>query len=145
MSKTEFSVSFPETLCKDPIDGRVLLAISNDESSEPRFQISNYPSTQQLIGTDIDNLKPGEEAILDDNDFGYPVESISNIPAGRYLVQAVIHRYETFNRSDKHVVKLHMDQGEGHKWNRAPGNLYSTPKWVKFDPKKKKTINILRS
>ncbi|MEM8900845.1 MAG: alpha/beta hydrolase-fold protein, partial [Bacteroidota bacterium] len=44
--------------------------------------------------------------------------------------QALLHKYETFNRADGHTVKLPMDRGEGQQWNRAPGNLYSTPKKV---------------
>jgi len=39
----------------------------------------------------------------------------------------VLHRYETFHRSDGHTVKLPMDRGEGQHWNLAPGNLYSKP------------------
>ena len=46
------------------------------------------------------------------------------------MVQALLHRYETFRRSDGHTVKLPMDRGEGQQWNRAPGNLYSTPQKI---------------
>ena len=45
-----------------------------------------------------------------------------DLPAGSYTVQAVLHKYETFHRSDGHVVKLPMDRGEGQQWSRAPGN-----------------------
>jgi hypothetical protein len=45
-------------------------------------------------------------------------------------VQALLHKYETFRRSDGRVLKLPMDRGEGQQWNRAPGNLYSTPRKV---------------
>jgi hypothetical protein len=31
-------------------------------------------------------------------------------------------------------VKLPPDQGEGQQWNRKPGNLYSTPKWLVIPP-----------
>jgi len=33
-----------------------------------------------------------------------------------------------------HTVKLPMDRGEGQHWNRAPGNLYSTPRRLSVDP-----------
>jgi hypothetical protein len=36
-----------------------------------------------------------------------------------------------------------MDRGEGQKWNRAPGNLYSTPKEVFINPNQNKTIKII--
>lgn len=35
-----------------------------------------------------------------------------------------------------------MDRGEGQQWNRAPGNLLSTPAWIDFDPKAKKPVSI---
>jgi hypothetical protein len=73
---------------------------------------------------------------------GYPVESLAAIPAGTYRVQALLHLYETFHRADGHVVKLPMDRGEGQQWSKAPGNLYSTPREVTFDPAKADTIAI---
>jgi len=51
----------------------------------------------------------------------------------------LLHRYETFHRADGHVVKLPMDR----RWNRAPGNLYSTPQKVYLDPAEKKTIHLV--
>jgi len=35
-----------------------------------------------------------------------------------------------------------MDRGEGQRWDRAPGNLYSTPKRVRIVPQENKTIYI---
>ncbi len=65
---------------------------------------------------------------------GYPVESLSQVRPGRYRVQAVLHKYETFHRADGHTVKLPMDRGEGQQWARAPGNLYSTPHEITIEP-----------
>ena len=36
-----------------------------------------------------------------------------------------------------------MDRGEGQQWNKAPGNLFSTPKEVAIDPAKAETIAIV--
>jgi hypothetical protein len=55
---------------------------------------------------------------------GFPLDSINDIPAGTYTVQALLHRYETFKRGDGHTVKMPMDRGEGQQWAQAPGNLY---------------------
>ncbi len=140
--KLRFGISFPEEQSKEALDGRVLLMVSTDGSREPRFQISDSPDTQLIFGIDVDGLKPEEEAVIDERVFGYPLESISEIPPGEYWVQALLHVYETFHRADGHVVKLPMDRGEGQHWNRAPGNLYSTPKKVRFDPRKEKMIKI---
>jgi len=140
--KLRFGVSFPQGLNAEALDGRMLLMLSTDESREPRFQISDGPDTQIIFGIDVDGLSPGDNAIFDGGVFGYPLESLAHVPAGEYWVQALLHIYETFHRSDGHVVKLPMDRGEGQHWNRAPGNLYSTPQKVFIDPSKDQMIAI---
>jgi len=54
----------------------------------------------------------------------------------------VFNTYTTFHRGDGHVVKLHMDQGEGQQWNRSPGNLYNKPVKVHVDPRSNATIHL---
>ncbi|UCE22692.1 MAG: hypothetical protein JSV46_10930, partial [Candidatus Aminicenantes bacterium] len=125
--KLQFGISFPKKMSQKALDGRMLLMISTDGTREPRFQISDGPDTQLIFGIDVDGLKPGDTAVIDSSVFGYPLKSIAEIPSGEYWVQALLHIYETFHRSDGHVIKLPMDRGEGQRWNRAPGNLYSTP------------------
>jgi len=141
-ARPRFTISFPESASKEPLDGRLLLLISTDNSKEPRLQISEDLSTQQLFGVDVDGLKPGQPATIDSTALGYPVHSLSQVPAGEYWVQALLHRYETFHRKDGHTVKLPMDRGEGQQWSRAPGNLYSTPRKIKIDPAGSETIQL---
>ncbi len=138
-----FALSFPPEKNKQPLNGRMLLLISSDSTNEPRFQISEGPETQMVFGVDVDGLKPNAPASIDANAFGFPVRSIAKIPAGWYWVQGVLHKYETFKRSDGYTVKLPMDRGEGQHWNRAPGNFYSTPKKIWIDPTKNETISIV--
>ena len=83
-------------------------------------------------------MKPGTQAIVDRSVFGYPLKSLEDIPDGDYYVQALLHKYETFNLANGHTVKLPMDQGEGQKWNISPGNLYSTPIKIRIIRAKKK-------
>jgi hypothetical protein len=127
---TVFSVSFPKARSDRPIDGRILLILSTDASEEPRMQINDTPKTQIIFGVDVDGMQPGQARVVDASAAGYPVKSLRDVPPGEYYVQAVLHRYETFHRSDGHTVKLPMDRGEGQHWNIAPGNLYSTPRKV---------------
>jgi hypothetical protein len=54
-----------------------------------------------------------------------------------------LHKYETFKKADGHVVKLPMDRGEGQQWNLAPGNLYSTPQKITFNPGSARIIPLL--
>src|SRR5687767_6520804 len=138
-----FAISFPEASSKQPLDGRMLLLVSTDGAREPRFQITEDLNTQQVFGIDVEGLKPGQEAIVSAGAFGYPVRSLSQVPRGEYTVQALLHRYETFKRSDGHTVKLPMDRGEGQQWNRAPGNFYSTPQKITIDPQKPETIKLV--
>ena len=141
-SKLRFEVSFPVASSAKPLDGRMLLLISNNNTREPRLQISEDPTTQQVFGIDVDGLKPGQTATVDAGAFGYPVRSISQLKPGEYWVQALLHVYETFKRKDGHTVKLPMDRGEGQQWSRAPGNLYSTPVKLTIDPGKDASIKI---
>ncbi len=138
-----FSILLPDSLSKKPLDGRLLLLFSKNHSGEPRFQIADGPNTQQLFGIDIENWQPGTSKIISASAFGYPLESMANLQAGEYTVQALLHIYETFHRKDGHIVKLPMDRGEGQHWNLAPGNLYSVPVKIKFNPKAKNVNPVI--
>jgi len=137
-----FAVTFPEELSGEPLDGRLLLMLSTATEGEPRFQISDGPTTQLAFGVDVEGWAPGSEAIVDATAFGYPIRSLGDVPAGTYRVQALINRYETFNRADGHVVKLPPDKGEGQQWARKPGNLYNEPFEIQFDPSSSTPIQV---
>ena len=139
----KFAISFPAASSKDALDGRMLLLISKNNSREPRFQINEDLTTQQVFGVNVDGLRPGAEAVIDANAFGYPIRSLSELKPGDYWVQGLLHRYETFKRSDGHTVKLPMDRGEGQQWNRAPGNFYSTPQKISMTANDDRTIKVV--
>jgi hypothetical protein len=138
-------VSVAPDVVSAPVDGRVLLLFSTSKDGEPRFQISDTHVTrsQQVFGVDADGVKPGGEVTFDATVLGYPRESLAEIPAGTYTVQALLHRYETFRRADGHTVKLPMDRGEGQQWNAAPGNVISGPREVRFDPASSTPIRLV--
>jgi hypothetical protein len=110
-----------------PIDGRLLLLLSNNASEEPRMQIDDTPRSQNIFGTTLDGAQPGSVIVVDDRATGYPHAHLSQLPPGKYRVQAVLNLYETFHMGDGRVLKLAPDRGEGQHWNIAPGNLYSKP------------------
>ena len=128
-----FQVSFPKERSAAAVDGRLLLLLSTDGSAEPRLQINDTPKTQLVFGRDVEAMAPGRAVRIDASADGYPIRSLAQLPPGDYYVQAVLHRYETFHRADGHTVKLPMDRGEGQRWNRAPGNLYSKPRKISID------------
>jgi hypothetical protein len=137
-----FAISFPATSSREPLDGRMLLLVSKDNSKEPRFQINEDLNTQQVFGADVDGLKPGQETVIDASAFGYPLRSLSDLKPGEYWVQALLHVYETFKRADGHTVKLPMDRGEGQQWNSAPGNFYSMPQKITVVANDDRSIKI---
>ncbi len=138
----EFAISFDDSVSQSALDGRVLLILTTRETPEPRFQVGSGPDAAQVFGIDVEALAPGEPAIIDAGVFGFPMESLGEVPPGEYHVQAVLHEYETFHLSNGKTVKLPMDRGEGQRWNRAPGNLYSTPRRVRVDPSAGGRISI---
>lgn len=108
-----FRIQISAELKQEILDGRLLLLISSNNSKEPRFQISDATNTQMVFGKDIENWQSGTSQLISEDAFGYPLERISNIPAGEYYVQALMHKYETFKLKTGHTVKLPMDRGEG--------------------------------
>ncbi|HEV8149249.1 MAG TPA: hypothetical protein VGP61_03605 [Gemmatimonadales bacterium] len=133
-----FSVSFPAARSGAALDGRLLILISADSSAEPRFLVSDNVGTAQVFGMDVEEWKPGVAVAVGSGQgvFGYPIRTVAGLPKGRYRVQALLNRYETFHRSDGHTVKLPPDRGEGQQWSRKPGNKYSLPRMVELDPAK---------
>ena len=112
-AQLKFIIKLPAGGKESLLNGRLLLLISKDSTTEPRFGIADGYKSQQVTGIDIENWKPGEDRVIDAKAFGYPLESLGQLKPGRYRVQALLHKYEIFPRSDGHLVKLPMDRGEG--------------------------------
>jgi hypothetical protein len=129
-----FTVTFPAARSAAPLDGRLLLILAVDGATEPREQVKNDSRCAQLFGIDVDGWKPDTAQAIDGSAFGFPCATWNDVPPGDYFVQALLNRYETFHRADGHVVKLPPDRGEGQQWNKKPGNLYSKPQKIHFDP-----------
>lgn len=125
-----FSITIPDSLSAGVADGRIILMFSKNPNKEPRFEIVDGPKTQLAFGKNVEGWKKGDKIVFTGNEFGYPIENMKDIPPGDYFVQVLLHKYETFNLSTGHTVKLPMDRGEGQQWNLAPGNLYSTPRKI---------------
>ncbi len=134
VSAQTITVSFPAARSPKPLDGRLLLLLSNDPSAEPRLQIDDTPKSQIVFGTTVDAWRPGSPLTVTDAASGYPVRKLSEVPPGDYTVQAVLNIYQTFHRGDGKTIKLAPDRGEGQHWNLAPGNLMSKPRKVHIGP-----------
>lgn len=142
-SLTTFEVSMNADISPRALDGRIILVLARDGEREPRLQVTAGLNAPQVFGIDVDGLRAGETAVIDADVFGYPYDSLADVPDGDYIVQAVLHKYETFNLANGKTVKLPMDRGEGQQWRRAPGNLISTPQTVSVDKNAPSRISIV--
>lgn len=141
-ARLRFAVTFPTERSAQPIDGRLLVLIATDTSSEPRLQMGSGLKTSAGFGIDVEGWRPGETRYVDGTAFGFPVRWLRDLPRGSYRVQAFINRYETFRRSDGKTVKLPPDRGEGQQWRSKPGNLYSKPIEVTLDPSRADVVRL---
>ena len=123
----QISISYKDSIAENELDGRLLFMLASSDEMEPRFQISPGLNAQPIFGINVEGMSAGEKAIIDNEVFGFPYNSLSEIPPGEYWAQALLHVYETFDLSTGHTVKLPMDNGEGQQWNKSPGNIYSNP------------------
>ena len=130
-----FEIRAEAEVLPQPVDGRVLVILAPSGEEEPRFQVAPGVQAVQVFGANVDAFLPDNAVRIDDQTLGYPVASLADVPPGTYVAQAVLHKYETFRLATGHEVKLPMDRGEGQNWAKAPGNLFSTPMTVTFDPK----------
>ena len=119
-----FEVSFPPSVHRGAVTGRLFVLISHRGNPEPRLQ-SLWFNSPEIIAVDVSRLESGERAIVDSSALGTPLASLHDLEAGDYYVQAVLNVYTQVHRADGHVLWAHLDQGEGQQFNKSPGNLYS--------------------
>ena len=127
-----FDIRFAEGLAAEPQDGRLLLMLSTNADAEPRFQVGNYPDSQLIFGVNVENWGGELPVRIDSSAIGFPLKDLSEIPPGKYYVQALLNRYKDFHLANGKVVSLPPDRGEGQQWNRKPGNFYSEPVQVEI-------------
>src|SRR5436190_20728950 len=86
-AETRVEISYPAALDNWPITGRVFVIISKSDRVEPRLQAGSYQASVPFWGQDVNALKAGESAVMDAGVLGFPLKSLSEIPAGGYYVQ----------------------------------------------------------
>ena len=135
-----FEITVPAGAHDGPITGRVYVMISRTGDREPRLQIGR--TGVPFFGRDVERLPPGQAAVIDQTDLGSPLESLKDLPAGDYFVQAFVNVYSEFRRADGHVLWMHDDQWEGQRWSVSPGNLKSAVQKVHLDPRSSGTVRL---
>jgi putative esterase len=132
-SKLRFEITFPAASHAQAITGRVYVMIARNADREPRLQIGR--TGVPFFGHDIEQLNPGQVAVIDETDLGTPIASLRDLPAGEYYIQGFVNVYSEFKRADGHTVWMHDDQWEGQQFQISPGNLYSDVQRISIDPK----------
>ena len=137
------TIALPDNASSSPLQGRLLLLVSPNDTTEPRFQVRAGPRAIQVFGQNVTGWVPGSRQLVDPYADGYPLSAWSELEAGTYTVQAFLNRYETFELATGHTVSLPPDRGEGQQWNRKPGNRYSTPQTLRLNPTEPGTLELV--
>ncbi len=140
-STTQFQIVVPAEVRAEPVTGRVYVMIARTDVREPRLQAGR--TGEPFFGRDVERLRPGEAALIDGSDLGWPARSLGDIPPGEYYVQGFVNIYSAFRRADGHVLWMHDDQWEGQHFNRSPGNLYSDVRRVRLDVEEGYNIRLV--
>lgn len=131
-----FRISFSSSVRSAPADGRVYVIISKKNATvEPRLGVEPILGAP-LWGRDVVGLQPGQRVTVDSSPdvYGFPFESISQLPEGDYTLQGFLSLYTTVHRSDGSVLQVPIPAGDGGNQFKSPGNLYSTPVQVHLSP-----------
>ena len=129
VSAQRFEITIDPSVSSAAVTGRLVVVISKTPQPEPRLAIS--PQGPAMLGIDIEQLRPGQPIVLDDQAIGYPGR-LGTLPPGDYTAQAVINVYEQVRRSDGHTIWVHMNDGTQEFFSNAAGNLYSEPQPVRL-------------
>lgn len=119
----KFSVTYPAEAFAGPFTGKVVVYLSK-RSQQPRFA-PNWFNPEPMYSLDFRGVKPGEAMVIDERAVGFPGK-LSALPAGEYIVQAVMDR----NLGGRAI-------------GRSPGNLYSETMRGQLDPAEDKTVKLL--
>lgn len=117
---TKFEVSFDSSVRPDTATGRLVVYLHDQKQGSRGSPASGFveEDPQPMFGIDVNDLKPGESAVVDDSATSFPVV-LSKLPPGKYRAQAVLDmkhqdsnwRREEGNLSSK-VVDVTIKEGE---------------------------------
>jgi S-formylglutathione hydrolase FrmB len=118
-----FAVMVDKNVLEKPFTGRVFVTFTPTEP-RPVLRALNWFNPQQSFALDVKDWKPGTPVTLGSNVKAFP-KAMKDLPAGRYFAQAILDR----------------DLG-GISAFASPGNLFSKPVRVEFDPKRTESVEL---
>ena len=117
-----FEVTIDPAARSGPTTGRLIVVVSKLAQPEPRMLVS--PQGASMFAIDVDQLRPGQAAIVDAKSLGYPVP-LASLPKGDYYAQAIVNVYEPVKRADGKTIWVHINDGTQEVMQIAAGNVYS--------------------
>jgi S-formylglutathione hydrolase FrmB len=124
------SLRFETTIARGLIstaqNGRLFVFLNRNSEPEPRLSDDDVGlDAPPILAKDVVNFAPVSTKVsIDKSSIAYPIKSLADLPAGEYYVQAV------------------FDTNNDLRSPNAPGNLYSTVRKIKLDPKRGGTIKL---
>jgi S-formylglutathione hydrolase FrmB len=112
------SLRFEVTTQIPSAPGRLFVIVAKSDRPEPRNTIAEAGSNASTIfARDVEHLQPGAITAIDKTAATFPIQSLDELPAGDYYVQA-------FLASNRDLKSLN-----------APGNLYSDVQRIRINPR----------
>ena len=120
-----FEVRFARGLTNEAQTGRLFVVLSRQRQPEPRTTIGQTGMDAPVVlARDFDRKAPGAVGLIDASAAIFPLENLSQLPAGEYFVQAL------------------FDSNVDLKSVNAPGNLYSDVQAIRLDPSRGSTVKL---
>lgn len=153
-ASARFRMSFPSSAHAGPVTGRLVICIAKKSAvqdpmgqDQPRFLIEDSAQTQQAFAAEVYEFHPDSDVreVNASSAHGYPVLLMEDIPADEYWIQAVLHPYVLYNRSDNQSLWLpSMDTFENDNGVlTSPGTLFSWPQLVSFNSTPSFSLDIV--
>jgi S-formylglutathione hydrolase FrmB len=112
-----FGVTVKNGLAASAKDGRLFIVLAKTANPEPRLTLDRTGlDAPQVLARDLKGFAPGAVAVADASAFAFPITNLAGLPPGDYFAQALFDSNADLRLPD------------------APGNLYSLPKKIHFDP-----------
>lgn len=130
IASPRFIVTLPATTRRTPLTGRLIVIVSKASptaagAARPRLLSPSF-SGPALFAIDLEQLRPGQTAIVDHTAVGYP-KPLTELPPGDYDVQARVNAYTQVRRADGHTLWVHTNDGtvSQSQFGAAEGDLFS--------------------
>lgn len=121
-------------------NGRVYVIVTRDPNDPPR-QLLEPSSTPPFFAKDVTNVRPGSTVVIDAKTPGFPLNSLSDLPAGSYYVEGLVEVYQRYHRADGHTIWV-PPQWSVATASHEVGTVSSAVEHVTLDPHHGISLNL---